>query len=84
MFDNARKHASAEASILGWTRKRGCDAPLETAGELDFDPRLPGDETLVQQASCAPELTLYRIRGGGHNVINDRASAELLMRSLLE
>lgn len=84
LFGNERKHASAEYSVLGWAKRRGCDAPLETIAELDLDEAIEGGETLVQSPPCAPELQLHRVRGGTHSVINGRASIERLMRSLLE
>jgi polyhydroxybutyrate depolymerase len=82
VFQTAASHASAEASVLGWAKRSGCDAPLSARGELDLERTLDGPETLVMSPPCDPRRVLFRVRGGSHAVAAGEGAMRVLLREL--
>jgi polyhydroxybutyrate depolymerase len=82
VFQMSSPHASAEASVLGWAKRSGCDASLSARGELDLERTLDGPETLVMSPPCDPRRVLFRVRGGSHAVAAGDVAMRVLLREL--
>ena len=77
-------HPSVVEGMLGWARHVGCEARLSPLGRLDLEPATPGAETQrLGVAGCATRLELWRVGGGGHDIVATRAGFELLLSELM-
>jgi polyhydroxybutyrate depolymerase len=77
-------HPSAVEGLLGWARHLGCEPRLTPLGRLDLEPATPGSETQrLGVAGCATRLELWRVGGGGHDIVATRPAFELLLSELM-
>jgi hypothetical protein len=90
-----REHLSAERTARDWATRLGCRPDPSPGGELDFEARLAGSETLVSRfESCAvggaraagnpgAVVELWTVRGGPH-LIGFGAPSQEAIWSFLE
>ena len=64
-------YPGAATSVATWADYDGChDRSLDTAGTLDLDSALPGEETVLTRVDGCPDgigLELWTVQGGSHN-----------------
>jgi polyhydroxybutyrate depolymerase len=64
-------YPGAATSIATWANYNGCGAEsLTTAGTLDLDASLPGEETVMTRVDGCPDgvgVELWTLQGGSHN-----------------
>jgi len=76
-------HPSALETVSAWAARDGCGAAPTLAGTLDLEPKLPGDETLVQRfAGCRKPVELWRVKEGSHFVAQSMAALDLALSFL--
>lgn len=64
---NVFPHPSARATIDGWAKRNGCAGAPAGAGALDFEEKLPGEETKVLRfPGCKARTELWTVQGGSH------------------
>jgi polyhydroxybutyrate depolymerase len=68
---NGGQYPGAATSVVTWAGYDGCRAEsLTTAGTLDLDSSLPGEETVVTRVDGCPDgigVELWTLQGGSHN-----------------
>jgi polyhydroxybutyrate depolymerase len=69
--DSGGAYPGAATSVATWAEYDGCDAEsVTTAGTLDLDSSLPGEETVVTRVDGCPNgvgVELWTLQGGSHN-----------------
>ncbi|HEY4105556.1 MAG TPA: PHB depolymerase family esterase [Polyangiaceae bacterium] len=62
-------HPGARETAQIWAKRLGCSSALESAGNLDLEPYIKGEETEKQRYDgCRGAVELWTVHGGGHYV----------------
>ena len=76
-------HPSALQTVTAWAARDGCGAAPTTAGTLDLEQKLPGDETVIQRfTGCRKPVELWRVKEGSHFVAQSMAALDLVFSFL--
>ncbi len=80
------EHASAQKTVGDWAARLGCNPAVESAGDFDFEARLPGAETRVSRfVGCkSGQVQLWTVAGGAHVLGFQAPGPESIWRFLTE
>ncbi|HEX6276495.1 MAG TPA: PHB depolymerase family esterase [Polyangiaceae bacterium] len=75
---------SAAETILAWAKRLDCAAKPRSAGNLDFEAKLPGPETSVERFETCKRgaVALWTVGGGGHYIGLREPSYEVMWKFL--
>jgi polyhydroxybutyrate depolymerase len=78
------RHPSAPETVAGWASRNGCTSrEPATTGTLDFEERIPEEETRMGlYTGCKRPVALWTVRGGNHYIGAHRKGQEAIYNYL--
>jgi polyhydroxybutyrate depolymerase len=78
------RHPSAPDTVAAWASRNGCTAKAPaTTGTLDFEEKLPGEETQMGlYTGCKRPVALWTVRGGSHYIGSHRKGQDAIYNYL--
>jgi polyhydroxybutyrate depolymerase len=78
------RHPSAPETVAGWASRNGCSSrEPATTGTLDFEERIPEEETRMGlYTGCKRPVALWTVRGGNHYIGAHRKGQEAIFNFL--
>lgn len=70
-------HPGARATMDGWGKRNGCTGAPTSAGTIDFEDKIEGEETtVVRYPGCKAATELWTVKGGSHYLASTKRGVE--------
>lgn len=70
-------HPGARATMDGWGKRNGCTGAPTSAGTIDFEDKIEGEETtVIRYPGCKVATELWVVKGGSHYLASTKRGVE--------